>query len=111
MSKGFTLLEVLIAITVLSLSMLGIYRLSAMSVDTSAYAKKKAVVVESGYQRVLEIINYPGKVFRDDRPNEMGIIVRYASESSPTLFPGVDEITLTADYDGVTSTYVYYEKE
>jgi len=109
--KGFTLLEVLISLTVLSISMLGIYRLSAISVDTSDYAIKKAIVVESGYQRVLEVLNYPGKVFKDTGENALGYEVKYSSEEQPTLFPGVDEITLTAEYEGATSTYVYYEKE
>ncbi len=111
MRRGFTLLEVLIAMVVLSVSMLGVYRLSAMSVETSDYAVQKTMVVEAGYQRVLEIINYPGKVFKDRGRNALGIKVNFTSESIPTLFPGVDEINLKAEYDGVTATYVYYEKE
>ncbi|PLX68507.1 MAG: hypothetical protein C0603_04965 [Denitrovibrio sp.] len=111
MRKGFTLLEVLIAMVVLSVSMLGVYRLSAMSVETSEYAVQKTMIVEAGYQRVLEIINYPGKVFKDRGRNALGVKVNYSSESLPTLFPGVDEVSLTAEYDGVATTYVYYEKE
>ncbi|PLX67644.1 MAG: hypothetical protein C0602_09825 [Denitrovibrio sp.] len=111
MKKGFTLLEVLIALAVLSISMLGVYRLSAISVDTSAYALQKTIVVESGYQRVLEIINYPGKVFKENGKNALGYEVNYKSSQQPTLFPGVEEITLTAEYDGVESSYVYYERD
>lgn len=111
MKKGFTLLEVLIALTVLSLSMLGVYRLSSISVETSAYALQKTIVVESGYQRVLEIMNYPGKMFKDSGENALGYDVKYSSSSQPTLFPGVEEISLTADYEGVKSTYVYYERD
>lgn len=111
MRKGFTLLEVLIAIAVLSISMLGVYRLSAMSVDTSEYAARKAMVVEAGYQRVLEVINYPGKVFKDRGRNALGDKINYSTESEPTMFPGVNEISLKAEFEGVASTYVYYEKE
>jgi len=111
MKKGFTLLEVMIAMVVLSISMLGIYRLSAMSVDTSEYAIQKTIVVEAGYQRVLEILNYPGKVFKDKGRNALGDKINYTSESNPTMFPSVDEISLTAELNGVASTYVYYEKE
>ena len=110
MRKGFTLLEVLIALSVLSISMLGIYRLSAMSVDTADYAAKKAVVVESGYQRVLEILNYPGKVFKSTGENALGYEVKYSTEELPTILPGVDEISLKAEYEGVESTYIYYER-
>ncbi|ADD67283.1 hypothetical protein Dacet_0485 [Denitrovibrio acetiphilus DSM 12809] len=111
MKKGFTLLEVLIAMTVLSISMLGVYRLSAMSVDMSDYSVKRTMVVEAGYQRVLETLNYPSKVFKDTGKNAMGIEVLYSSDSEPTMFTGVDEITLRAEYEGVTSTYVYYEQQ
>lgn len=111
MNKGFTLLEVLIAIAVLSISLLGVYRLSAMSVETSEYAQKKAIVVEAGYQRVLEIINYPGKVFKNRGKNALGYEINFKSKTDPTLFPGVDQVSLTAQYKGAESTYVYYEKE
>jgi prepilin-type N-terminal cleavage/methylation domain-containing protein len=108
--KGFTLLEVLIALAVLSISMLGVYRLSAMSVETSQYAMNKALVAEAGYQRVLEILNYPGKVFRDNGKNPLGDRIYYSSQSDATILPGVDEISLTAEYNGVKTVYVYYEK-
>lgn len=111
MKKGFTLLEVLIAMAVLSISMLGIYRLSSMSVEMSEYSQQKALVTEAGYQRVLEILNYPGKVFKDRGRNVMGIKVNYTSESDATIFPGVDEITLTTEHEGVSTVYVYYEQQ
>lgn len=110
MRKGFTLLEVLIAMAVLSISMLGIYRLSSMSVSTAEYSARKAMVVEAGYQRVLEQLNYPGKVFKDRGKNALGDRVNYSSDTQPTILPGVDEISLTAEYEGVATTYVYYEK-
>lgn len=109
--KGFTLLEVLIAITVLSLSMLGVYRISSMSVETSEYAVSKALVTEAGYQRILETMNYPDKVFTDSELNYDDIRINFTEESQPTLFTGVDEISLTAEYEGVASTYVYYSSE
>jgi len=110
MKRGFTLLEVLIAMAVLSISMLAIYRLSAMSVDMSAHAQDRAKVVEAGYLRVLEILNYPNKLFQEKDQEVMGIVVNYSSESDPTIFPEVDEISLTTEYNGVSTTYVYYEK-
>lgn len=113
MRKGFTLLEVLIAMAVLSISMLGIYRLSAMSVDMSDYAHKRSMVVEVGYQRVLEFINYPGRSFRenDNGQNVLRLKMKYTKEEEPTLFPGVTEITFTSEHEGVSSSYVYYEQE
>ncbi|MGD9807250.1 MAG: prepilin-type N-terminal cleavage/methylation domain-containing protein [Deferribacterales bacterium] len=111
MKKGFTLLEVLIAMAVLSISMLGIYRLSAMSVEMSDYAKEKTLVTEAGYQRVLEVLNYPGKVFKDKGRNVMGISVNYTSDTESTIFPGVNEITLTTEHEGVSTVYVYYEQQ
>jgi len=111
MKKGFTLLEVLIALAVLTVSMLGIYRLSSMSIETAGYAVSKSMVTEAGYQRVLELINYPGKIFKDKSKNAEGLLINYKTESKPTILPGVDEISITAEYEGVASTYIYYEKE
>jgi prepilin-type N-terminal cleavage/methylation domain-containing protein len=111
MNRGFTLLEVLIALAVLSISMLGVYRLSAMSVDVSDYATRKAESVEAGYQRILEEMNYPGKLFKDKEEREDGTQIVYKEESTPTMFPGVDEKSVTTTINGASSVYIYYEKQ
>jgi len=110
MNRGFTLLEVLIALAVLSISMLGVYRLSAVSIDVSDYAVRKADAVEIGYQRVLEQINYPGKLFKDKTTID-GKEIEYNLKSEPTPFPGVDKKTLTTTANGAESVYIYYEAE
>ena len=45
LEKGFTLLEVMIALAVLSISMLGIYSLQNMSLKTLISAKEKMFVI------------------------------------------------------------------
>lgn len=110
MNRGFTLLEVLIALTVLSISMLGVYRLSSMSIDISDYSIRRADAVETGYLRVLEKMNYPTKLFKDKEVREDKTEILFKEESEPAFFPDVDEVTITTTIDGATSVYIYYEK-
>lgn len=111
MNKGFTLLEVLIAVALLSISMLGIYRLSFASVSTSEYAKRKAYVNETAYQRILEQMNYKGRDFRDKKTLPDGTEIKFTSEQTRAVYEGVYEIKFTAEVKDVKSVYYYYEKQ
>lgn len=111
MSRGFTLLEVLIAIALLSISMLGIYRLSFASLDTTDYAQRKAFVNETAYQRILEQMNYPGKNFRDKKTLPDGTEIKFSTENVREVYEGISEIKLTAEVKDVKTVYYYYEKQ
>ena len=58
LKKGFTLLEVMIALAVLSISMLGIYSLQNMSLKTLISAKEKmfVIIIVELYQIIYIII-------------------------------------------------------
>lgn len=111
MNKGFTLLEVLIAIALLSISMLGIYRLSFVSLDTTDYALRKAYVNEAAYQRILEQMNYPGKNFRDKKRLPDGTEIKFTTDTVRAIYEDVNEIKLTAEVKDVKTVYYYYEKQ
>ena len=88
LKKGFTLLEVMIALAVLSISMLGIYSLQNMSLKTLISAKEKMFVIERGYDRISRQINFPNKAY-EEVEDYNGTLVYYSflKESSgvPTL--------------------------
>ncbi len=107
--KGFTLLEVLITLAVLSISMLGVYSLLNLSLDTTIYSKDKLFVIERGYDRLSMMMNYPSKVYSDKEEYE-GIEVRYEFEYSSTPIPGVQEVRMTVAIDGAEASFVYYEE-
>lgn len=109
--RGFTLLEVLISIAILSITMLGIYRMSYVSVSTSSYAKEKAYVDEACYQRVLEKLNFPKYDFKDDVTTSDGIKIKFTNTQQHSIYSGVQEIKQTAETDNAKSAYYYYEEE
>ena len=108
--KGFTLLEVLIALAVLSISMLGVYSLLNMSLDTVSYAKDKMFVIERGYDRISRQINYPNKAFEEKEEYD-GVIVTYQFKKEATGLPMVEKIIMTVSTDRAETYFVYYEQK
>ncbi len=106
---GFTLLEVLIALAVLSISMLGVYSLLKMSLDTNIYARDKYFVIERGYDRISRQLNYPSKIY-EDREEYDGVEVKYTFEREATEIPTVQEVRMTVATDKAQVVFVYYEQ-
>lgn len=107
---GWTLLEVLIALAVLSISMLGVYSLIKMSLDTNIYAKDKFFVIERGYDRISRQISYPAKIY-DDSEKYNGTEVKYTFERKSTPIPSVQEVRMTVTTDKAQTVFVYYERQ
>ena len=107
--NGFTLLEVLIALAVLSISMLGVYSLLKMSLDTNIYARDKYFVIERGYNRISRQISYPSKIY-EDTENYNGVEVRYSFERRATPIPTVQEVRMTVATDKAETVFIYYEQ-
>ncbi len=107
--KGFTLLEVLIALAVLSIGMLGIYSLQSMSFNTLVASKEKMFVIERGYDRISRQINFPNKAYEETEDYD-GKIVTYKFEKTDSGVFGVQKVTLIVTTDSATASFVYYEK-
>lgn len=107
--NGFTLLEVLIALAVLSISMLGVYSLVKMSLDTTIYAKDKQFVIERGYDRLSRQMLYPTKVFEDTEVYD-GVMVKYSFERKATPVPMVEEVRMKVATDNAETEFVYYSQ-
>ncbi len=107
--QGFTLLEVLIALAVLSTSMLGVYSLLKMSIDTNIYARDKYFVIERGYDRISRQIAYPSKIYEAKETYD-GIDVTYTFERKSTPIPTVQEVRMTVATDKAEVVFVYYEQ-
>lgn len=107
--QGFTLLEVLIALAVLSISMLGVYSLLKMSLDTNIYARDKYFVIERAYDRISRQISYPSKIYEDTEEYD-GIKVKYSFERKATAIPTIQEVHMTVTTDKAEAVFVYYEQ-
>lgn len=107
--KGFTLLEVMIALAVLSISMLGIYSLQNMSLKTLISAKEKMFVIERGYDRISRQINFPNKAY-EEVEDYNGTLVYYSFLKESSGVPMVQKITMTVSTNNASTKFVYYEK-
>ena len=109
LEKGFTLLAVMIALAVLSISMLGIYSLQNMSLKTLISAKEKMFVIERGYDRISRQINFPNKAY-EDVEDYNGTLVHYSFLKESSGVPMVQKITMTVSTSSASTTFIYYEK-
>ncbi len=109
LKKGFTLLEVLIALAVLSISMLGIYSLQSMSMKALYTSKEKMFVIERAYDRISRQINFPNKAFEETEEYN-GVLVHYNFKKEDSGVPMVQKITMTVSTDSATVSFTYYEK-
>jgi prepilin-type N-terminal cleavage/methylation domain-containing protein len=58
-SNSFTLLEVLIALSVLAISMLGVYSLLNQSISMEYRRSDREFLFQYGYERLLKKLNFP----------------------------------------------------
>ncbi len=107
--KGFTLLEVMIALAILSISMLGIYSLQNMSLKTLISAKEKMFIIERGYDRISRQINFPNRAYEEVEDYD-GILIYYSFLKESSGVPMVQKITMTVSTNNATTKFVYYEK-
>lgn len=108
-AKGFTLIEVLIALTVLSISMLGVYSILNMSSRTLISAKERMFVIEKGYDRIARMINFPNKNF-ENVEDFNGKLITYTFKKESIGIPMVQQVTMTVSSDTATTKFIYYEK-
>ena len=94
----------LIALAVLSISMLGVFTLVNQSIDIEDYADKKKFLIQQGYERVLKKLNYPEKTFRKAEQVK-GRSVKYEELKNKTILPDIDEIRIEITSGGLNSYY------
>ncbi len=105
-SKGFTLIEVLIALVIIAISMLGIYELLSTSIDTAYYAKTKLQLFEDGFKTILLIENFK-KPLNSSLSNE----IVYSIKKQPTMIAQIIQVTLEFKKGHVKDHYIFYEKQ
>jgi prepilin-type N-terminal cleavage/methylation domain-containing protein len=102
--NGFTLLEVLIALTLLAISFTGIFFLLNQSLDIERYSKDKTVAILKGYEKVIKYIDFNESLSDDDENN-----IKYEMEKKSTMYPSVSEVHLKVINGEASQTYVFYE--
>lgn len=106
--KGFTLLELLMAMVVLSIAMMGIFTLVRQSLDMTDYAKSKLNLLNRSYERV--ILTLSEKRTLEDVITDNGTTYRYNLKKTDLGLVGIKECELKVS-DGTTEmTFFYYER-
>ena len=107
--KAFTLVEVLVALSILSISMLGIYGILNQSIWTTKNSQNRLYLVGKGYERILKHTHYP-RIALHNIESDDGIETEYEYIRESTLIPGVLEITLVVKSKDAVVNYVYFER-
>jgi len=77
--NAFTLLEVLIALSVLAISMLGVYSLLNQSLSMEYKRGDREYLFQYGYERILKQLNFPDSNLKDAE-NIMGNSISYEED-------------------------------
>jgi len=107
--RAFTLVEVLVALSILSIAMLGIYGILNQSILTTKNSQNRFYLVDKGYERILKHTHYP-RIALNDIESDDGIETQYEYIRQSTLIPGVLEVTLVAKSKDAVINYVYFER-
>jgi prepilin-type N-terminal cleavage/methylation domain-containing protein len=107
--SGFTLLEVLIAVAILAVSMLGIYSLLNHSILTTQYSRDRHLLIDKGYERIIMSIHHPRVALpRSEEVN--GVTIEYEYLESNTVIPGVSEVILRITSRSAATSYEYFKR-
>jgi prepilin-type N-terminal cleavage/methylation domain-containing protein len=106
---GFTLLEVLVAISILAISMLGIYSLLSHSIRTTQYSKDRLLLIDKGYERVIMAIHFP-RIALPSSEEVNGEIIEFEYLESHTVIPGVSEVILRVTSRAAATSYEYFKR-
>ena len=107
--KGFTLVEVLVALTILGISMMGIYGILHQSLFITQNSKNKLYIIDKGYERIPKHTHYPRIALGSTESDDIDE-TEYEYIKQNTLLPGVSEVTLVVKSKSAIISYVYFER-
>ena len=91
--KGFTLLEVLIAMVIVAISISGIYPLLSRSLDMTLLSEEKIKLINKSFEYIIIKEKFPQSSFFE-RTGNQGL--KFQEEKSADIYGIISEYTLTA---------------
>ena len=108
MKKGFTLIETLIALSILAITILGIYSLVNNASYVIEYSEVKSELFQKAYERFLIKNHYTDKTL-PEIIYEKNIPFKFKETKTPTILPQFVEIRLQVSSDNNDTELIYYE--
>lgn len=105
--KGFTLLEVLIALVITAISVMGIYNLLNISINTLNYAKNKLDILNIAYEYFLIDNNEPNAYYLSRLSENLEV----KDEITANIYNILDEHTLTISNSEEEIAIIYFRKK
>ncbi|MDR2400419.1 MAG: prepilin-type N-terminal cleavage/methylation domain-containing protein [Deferribacteraceae bacterium] len=110
LSAAFTLIEVIVAISVLAVAMLGVYSLVNQSIFMATYGREKDFVSDRAFERVALSLHYPRSSWEPSEEVKGKGKITYEVQRTPTLLPGVTSVILTVKSNDAAVIYEYFER-
>ena len=101
-------MEILIAVSVLSIVMLGIYSLLNSSVRITTFSKNKMLVIDKGYERLLKHTHYP-RISLPSSETEGDLTINYTYKRESTSIPSVQKVQMQVESESSMVIYEYFE--
>lgn len=110
-SSGFTLIEVLVSLTIVGIVGSAIFVVLSQSLYTLDVMNRRLALLQYGYERVtLELAN-PKTAFINEVELSDGSILTFESNLNATLLPTLFVTTVTTKSPDATSQFYYYTYE
>ncbi len=110
-NKGFTLIEVLVSLTIVGIVGSAIFVVLSQSIYTLDVMKNRLSVLQYGYERVsLELAN-PKVAFINQIELEDGSLITFESNLNSTILPTLFVTQITTKSDNARSQFYYYTYE
>ncbi len=104
--RGFTLIEVLIALAILSIGILSMHFVLDQVLFTHSYSLNKLRAIEKGNEVILKLLNFEDYPLDEMKLEEESVGIKL--DKKPFLMD-IYECTLSVTYKGATVSYTYYE--
>lgn len=110
-SKGFTLIEVLVSLTIVGIIGSAIFVVLSQSLYTLDIMQRRLEVMQYGFERVTLELSNPKTAFVDEMELESGTLITFETTVNGTILPTLFVTKVSTKSPDATSQFYYYSYE